>query len=225
MTRFLTYYGQKLYELSVIFERDYASALHNLDIEKHNFHYLLKHFENVCLMDSEQSLLIFKTIQIALEIRFLTCRFTVIELEKPLAAICSCLIHTIHTMSRVELGQLRSVKEKDKVVIFMDILIHIAIILHNFNRHEITPLEEVKLPLGMMENVIDIPAAADFYFVLGSHYHTLGKLDKEKKCHEKILQRAKAKLDSCQPGWGFVIIIQFQRHIISWESMNLVHTF
>ena len=153
-------------------------------------------------MDSEQSLLIFKTIQIALEIRFLTCRFTVIELEKPLAAICSCLIHTIHTMSRVELGQLRSVKEKDKAVIFMDILIHIAIILHNFNRHEVTPLEEVKLQLGMMENVIDIPAAADFYFVLGSHYHTLGKLDKEKKCHEKILQRAKAKLDSCQPGWG-----------------------
>ena len=97
MTRFLVYYGQKLYELSVIFESDYASALHNLDIEKHNFQYLLEHMEVVCSMDSKQSLLVFQTIQIALQMRFLTCRFTAIELEKPLADICSCVVHIIHT--------------------------------------------------------------------------------------------------------------------------------
>jgi len=73
----------------------------------------------------------------------------------------------------------------------MDILIHIAIILHNFNCHEITPLEEVKLQLGMMENVIDIPVAADLYFVLGFHYHTPGKLDKEKYAMRKYFRELK----------------------------------
>ena len=205
VTRFLVYYGQKLYQLSLSFERDYASALYNLDVEKHNFQYLLEHMEDVCLMDSEQSLFIYRTIQIALQMRFLTCRFTVIELEKPLADICSCVVHIIHTIPGVEVGLFSSVidpKEEGKVVTFMDILIHIAIILHNFNLHDSTPLEEVKVHLGMLEDIINIPATADFYYVLGSHYHTLGKLDKEKGCHEKILQRANAELENCQPGLG-----------------------
>lgn len=135
--------------------------------------------------------------------RFLTCRFTALELAKPLAEICSCLVHTIHTIPGVKLGLQRlDDKEEGKIVKLMNILVYITIILHNFNLHDITPLEEVKEQLRMLEDIINIPAASDFYYVLGSHYHTLGELDKEKVCHEKILQRANAQLDNCQPGWG-----------------------
>ena len=202
MTRFLAYYGEKLYNLSLTFGEDYASALRSVDIEKHNFQYLLERCDDVCSMGLEESLSIFQTVQIALDTRFLTCRFTVIELEKPLADIRSCLEQTIHTIPGVGLGLLRSAidpEKEDKLVKLMDVLIHIAIILYKF---DVTPLvlEEVEVHLDMFEDVIDIPAAGDFYRVLASHYHTLGKLEEMKRCHEKILRRAYAKIVSCQPG-------------------------
>ena len=198
LTRFLVRYGNKLYHLSVIYKNDYISALHTLGIEKHNFQHLLDHSEDICLMKREHSLLIFETLQVALKMRFLTSQFTIMELKKPFANICRCLLHFIPT---VELGPVRLTvdpKQAKMVMRVMEVLIHITIELYGVN--DITHLEEVKVQLDMLEGVIDVPEAAEFYYVLGSHYHALGELEKEKRCHDKILQRAHAELDICVPG-------------------------
>ena len=193
LTRFLVRYGDKLYHLSVIYKNDYISALHTLGIEKHNFQHLLDHSVDICLMEREHSLLIFETLQVALKIRFLTSQFTIMELKKPFANICRCLLHFIPTV-RLTVDP----KQAKMVMRVMEVLIHITIELYGIN--DITHLEEVKVQLDMLEGIIDVPEAAEFYYVLGSHYHALGELEKEKRCHDKILQRAHAQLDICVPG-------------------------
>ena len=200
LTRFLVRYGNKLYHLSVIYENDYISALHTLGIEKHNFQHLLYHSEDICLMDREHSFLIFEALQVTLKMRFLTSQFTTTELRKPFADICKCLLHFISTVGLAPVRLIIDPKQAKMVMRAMEILIHITVQLYGINLHDITHLEEVKVQLDVLEGIVDVPAAAELYYVLGSHYHALDELEEEKRCHEKILQRANAQLDTCVPG-------------------------
>jgi len=196
LTRFLVRYGNKLFHLSVIYKNDYISALHTLGIEKHNFQHLLDHSKDICLMEREHSFLIFEALQVALKMHFLTSQFTITELKEPFANICKCLLHFIPT---VGLGPVRLIidpKQAKMVMRAMEILIHITVEVYGVNLHDITHLEKVKEQLDMLEGIVDVPAAAELYYVLGSHYHALGQLEKEKICHDKILQRAHAQLDN-----------------------------
>ena len=42
-----------------------------------------------------------------------------------------------------------------------------------------------------------VPGAGDLYHLLGSHYHAIKELEKEKRCYEKIILLANATLDGC----------------------------
>ena len=42
-----------------------------------------------------------------------------------------------------------------------------------------------------------VAGAGGIYFLLGTHYHAIGELEKEKRCHEKFLFLANATLDDC----------------------------
>ena len=61
-------------------------------------------------------------------------------------------------------------------------------------------LEYVKTLIERFEGDITVTSAGGLYHLLGSHYHTNGELEKEKRCHEKIILLANAKLDGCHYG-------------------------
>ena len=62
-------------------------------------------------------------------------------------------------------------------------------------------LEYAKTLIERFEGDMTVPGAGDLYHLLGSHYHAIGELEKEKRCHEKILLLANAKLDGCHYGF------------------------
>ena len=207
--KFQSHYERVLYHLSVKFEKEYASALHTLDNEKHNIQYLLYHINDVCLLNPELSMRVFETVQIALEKNFLTCRFTAKELRIPLRSICRCAVRIMRTTPGVNIHPVKfsiDTTAKGSVLRLMSVLAEMALQWHRLVHHvnataALKPLESVKWLLELMEGVIDVPTADDLYYVLGSYYHALGELDKEKRCHEKILRRANAQLHNCLPGF------------------------
>ena len=58
----------------------------------------------------------------------------------------------------------------------------------------------MKTIIEIFEDDMTVPGAGGLYHLLGSHYHTIGELEKEKRCHEKIILLANAKLDGCHYG-------------------------
>ena len=72
--KFFSHYTNLIYSLSSTFNEDYKSSIQTLDTEKHNVHYILEHIKELCLLDPETSLLLFRTVRFALYTRFLICR-------------------------------------------------------------------------------------------------------------------------------------------------------
>ena len=183
---FLSHYKDLIYSLSSNFNKDYRSSLQTLDIEKHNFHHILGHIEELCLLEAETSFLFLQSVIIALQTRFLTCRFSKSELIQPLIAIRNCSEQILDTKTLSD-------------VTVMDALTALATEQYTLDK-SLESLEYMKTLIEKFEGIITVPGSGDIYHLLASHYHAIGELEKEKRCHEKILLLANATLENCHYG-------------------------
>ena len=183
---FFSHYTNLIYSLSSTFNEDYKSSIQTLDTEMHNVHYILEHIKELCFVDSKTSLLFFQTVRFALHTRFLICRFSKSELFQPLIAMRTCLEQMLDNKTLSD-------------VTVMGTLTKLAVEQYVLDE-SLESLEYVKTLIEKFEGDMTVPGAGDLYHLLGSHFHTIGELEKEKRCHEKILLLANAKLDGCHYG-------------------------
>ena len=200
---FRSHYTNLVSSLSLDFSKDYKAAFQTLDTEKHNIHYLLKDINKMCLLDLEVSLKFFEVVGLALRVRFFTCRFSSSELIQPLIAIRNCLEQILDSET----------VPKSFYTRVMNIMTALAIEQYNLDR-SLESLEIVKTLIEKFEGIITIHGAKIIYYHLGTHYHAIGELEKEKRCHEKILLLANATLQNCHYG-------SCDYHDLSWTYYYL----
>ena len=188
---FRSHYTNLVYSLSLGFSKDYKVALQILDTEKHNIHYLLKDINKMCLLDPEESLYFFDVFGLALRVRFFTCRFSSSELIQPLIAIRNCLEHILDSETVAV--------AKNFYTRVMTIMSALAVEQYSLDR-SLKSLEYVKTLIEKFESNITVPGTEDIYHHLGTHYRDIGELEKEKRCHEKIILLANATLQNCHYG-------------------------
>ena len=98
-------------------------------------------------------------------------------------------------------------------VIVMGTLIKLAVEQYVLDE-SLESLEYVKALIEKFKGDMTVPGAGDLYHLLGSHYHTIRKLEKEKRCHEKILLLGNAKLDGFHYGsylsWAYYRLGKFK---------------
>ena len=183
-TRFLItfqfHYGVRLLSMSKKFEKNYASALRELDQEKHNIQFLLHSLPHLCVLDSELLFKISETLEMAVQKGFLMCRFTEEELVKPLKDACNCLYDTIKNMPGVwrYQGQI-FIESTSKTAVFKLMVVFNSLILklQRFISDLSTKtdlLESVNIFIGLLDKAIEIPYATEFFYVLAAHYRVLG---------------------------------------------------
>ena len=190
LANFQKYFGSMLFHFSLEFEKNYVAALNALDTEKHNIQFYLRHVTYQCSFDPEHSLSAIRIVQVALNKRFLTCRFKGKDLLQPLNSINTCVML---------IGKRAQSTEKHLTLrIFIDITLKMHD-LASSSRTQENILESANRVLEKFEDN-ELPDTTTFYSRLGSHYRVLGDHEKERKCHEKILWRAGTLWNQCSPG-------------------------
>ena len=197
---FRLHYADLLFNVSSEFRRDYKSALHTLDTEKHNLYYMLSDIQDMCLMDSEISLRVFETVNTALNKRFLNCRFSVNELLKLIITIRKCLEDILQNYFDITSGTHFSDYQFMRQVRRIMIILTALSAKHYILDGSTASLEFVKALIERLQGSITIPGATNIYYHLATHYHNVGELDKEKRCYERIILLANVTLGSCSYG-------------------------
>ena len=211
--KFRLHYADLLFNVSSEFRKDYKSALHTLDIEKHNLYYMLSDIQEICLMDSEVSLRVFETVNTALNTRFLNRRFSVNELIKLIITIRRCLEDILQNYFDITFVTHIQIQFMGQVRRIMNILAALSA-EHYILDGSAASLEFVKALVERLEGIIRVPGAVIIYYNLATHYHSVGDLDKEKRCYERIILLANATLGSCS--YGFC-----DYHELSWAYYYL----
>ena len=194
---FQLYYSKVLESLAVQFSHDYANALHILDTERHNIEKLLLSFSSG-ITTHTVALSSVMAVESALHERLLHCRFSREELASPILQIITYL-------------------DKEFTAISMRIPLHVYVELYvnlitTLARLEsgtvgiekaLMRLEERQRWIELLDLRIPGNSAAasytDFYSLLADYNAILGRHDIVRKCHEKILKKAK-ELADCLPG-------------------------
>ena len=194
---FQLYYSKILESLANQFSRDYASALHILDTERHNIEKLLLSFSSG-ITTHTVALSAVMAVESALHERLLHCRFSREELASPVLQIITYLDEQFKPISaRISLH--------DYVELYVNLITTLARLESGTVGIEVA-LMRLEKRQGWIEQldlrVTGNSAAAsytNFYSLLADYNAILGRHDIVKKCHEKILKKAK-ELTDCTPG-------------------------
>lgn len=190
------YYVRKLDELTHHFSTSHVKALANLDIERHNIQYLLYLCEVSLNINHAVHNQAMRVIHVAIQKKFLQCRFTDDELHGPIYGI------TTYCDKNFKLISQRYPDNINAYVAFITELARMEDILHGTSR----AIEVFVYRKQFIESIAShvtgksgSPAYGTFYYSLSDYYNRVGDHSNVKECHEKVL-RAAQQLSDCDPG-------------------------
>jgi len=190
------YYVLKLNELTHHFSTSHVKALANLDIERHNIQYLLFLCEVSLNINHEVHNQAMRVIHVAIQNKFLQCRFTDDELYGPIYGITTYCDKNFKLISR------RYPDNINAYVAFITELARIEDTLHGTSRAIEVFVSRKQFIESMASSVAGqsgSPAYGAFYYSLSDYYNRVGDHSNAKECHEKVL-RAAQQLSECDPG-------------------------
>ena len=190
---FQKHYSALLHKASLQFEQSPITAMQLFEDEQHNIRHLLKHAHDFCEGDPNVYLEVLQALKQSFDRGLITSFYKESELVDILQNSLACLEHEMEKMTSFE-GNIHS--ETGTNVVHLYVCFTLLII-------DLRPAETRPAFLraqAWVDRLIEHASSSDvevFYARLAAHYSSLGQLQAELMCHEKILKKANV-LKNCE---------------------------